>query len=107
MKIYYDLPTDMIEKAPHVDDRIANLSTEKLASIINGLIDSFNDTQHKLAFLTFEKMKLDIMWHLRSLDERITAESGIIRIESEGNVSVLGFSDELREEILTVLNIDH
>ncbi|MBI2282696.1 MAG: hypothetical protein HYU71_03200 [Bacteroidetes bacterium] len=105
MKVYFEVPDDAIERTPNVAHGFGYLDPSFIEEKTNAFIESFNNVQYKLVLATFEKMKFEIMWRLRKIEDKIESEGGAIRIEPDGEIILIEFSDALQQEIYTTLGM--
>lgn len=68
------------------------------------LTQPINDIARRVLILMLEKMKYEIMWALRSLEEEVNNSEGIIIIECKSmndkcKIYAKGFDDELAAKI--------
>jgi hypothetical protein len=98
MKIVYqtsDIVLENEEKCQAIIDELP----EELIPMVNPLIDMYMDMQTKHLTQFYERMKYQIMWHLRSLEHEIGEEGGMLKIDQNGRIQTIEFSPELTYKI--------
>lgn len=66
--------------------------------------EEFNSIMEKYLNTFLELQKYKVMWRLRSIEEVLNKEDGVIRLTNEGDIKADGFSAETTALIYQLLN---
>ena len=103
MKIYYKIPDSVSDIEIEIEKRFKKLPDDykEQGEIIKKLVSMlFNEKIH----LFFETIKYKIKWAVRSLEQEIESEDGMIVINDNGGADVEGFSDTLTDKITDAIS---
>ncbi len=62
-----------------------------------------NQSANNTQFILLEKIKFQIMWELRKLEDDIVSEGGVIIINQNGQIETKNFTPGLTERITEIL----
>ena len=102
MKVYYDLPDIGIEDS-FIEDNLTSYEGEEKNNM-RKVFQSISKTQEALKITTFIKIKYQIMWGLRSIENEINEQSGSITITKEWKIETKDFTQELTDKIHALLD---
>ena len=101
MKVYWthDEPKEKDETFEYVKSQTPKECLPYVEILIN-MADAF---QARMFHNGMEAHKYKVMWDLRSIEQEIEGQTGMILIESSGRIELKGFSAELTETISRLL----
>lgn len=107
MKIYYSLP-DKVDQVEAVSEDVMDFLKENLQGVAARtaveLIQMLPGISKKYSIAFLESMKFKIMWSLRSIEQEIIEEGGMIVIDRDVNVSTNNFSPMLTSKIRSLID---
>jgi hypothetical protein len=107
MKIYYDIPDEL---EPDQDmsgfyEGIVNILPERLRDGMRYFFNRYPEMNRDLVKQQYEIRKLEMMWKLRSIEDKLKSEEGCIVLCNNGETEIKGYRQELEEDIRYLLSL--
>lgn len=103
MKIYYTIPDNVSNIESKVDMAFKD-APEEYKQPIASIKTLINTIYNEMIFWQFETIKYKMKWAVRSIEEEIESEDGMIIINDKGGADVKGFSPLLRDKITNTID---
>jgi hypothetical protein len=102
MKIYYKIPDSVSDIETEVEKAFLHFPDEykEPGETIKKLVSMLYNEK---LYWFYETIKYKIKWAVRSLEQEIESENGMIVINDQGGADVEGFSDALTDKIVETI----